>query len=89
MSNRVGGCLAANCAILHTPAGATPMSDQKLLSLAAALRARVEEVLTQAETMKDWDTQRKMRGIATTYEKLAQRLEQHADDVDKVLQGPG
>jgi hypothetical protein len=40
-------------------------------TLAAALRARVEEVLAHAETMKDWDAQRKMRGIATTYEKLA------------------
>jgi hypothetical protein len=29
------------------------MPDHKLLSLAAALRARVEEVLAQAETMKD------------------------------------
>jgi hypothetical protein len=60
------------------------MPDHKLLSLAAALRARVEEVLAHAETMKDWDTQRKMRGIATTYEKLAQRLEQHAGDMDTV-----
>jgi hypothetical protein len=60
------------------------MPDHKLLSLAAALRARVEEVLAHAETMKDWDTQPKMRGIATTYEKLTQRLEQHAGDMDTV-----
>ena len=60
------------------------MPDHKLLLLAAALRARVEEVLAHAESMKDGDAQRKMRGIATTYEKLAQRLEQHAGDVDKV-----
>jgi hypothetical protein len=60
------------------------MPDHKLLSLAAALRARVDEVLAQAETMKDAAAQRKMRGVAATYEKLVQRLEQHASDLDKV-----
>ena len=60
------------------------MPDHKLLALAAALRARAEEVLTQAELMKGADTQRKMRAIATTYESLAQRLEQHAGDIDKL-----
>jgi hypothetical protein len=60
------------------------MPDQKLLSLAAALRARSEEVFTHAETMKDAEAQRRMRGIAATYEKLAQQLELHAGDVDKV-----
>jgi hypothetical protein len=60
------------------------MPDQKLLSLAAALRARVEEVLAHADTMKDADTQRKMRSVAATYERLAQQLELHASDVDKM-----
>jgi hypothetical protein len=60
------------------------MPDHKLLSLAAALRARVEEVLAQAETMKDADAQRKICGVAAAYEKLAQRLEQHARDLDEV-----
>jgi hypothetical protein len=60
------------------------MPDQKLLLLAAALRARAEEVLAQAETMKSADAQGKMRGVAATYEKLAQKLEQHAGDVDQV-----
>jgi hypothetical protein len=52
--------------------------------MAAALRSRAEEVLTDAEVMKNPDTQRRMRGVAETYEKLAQGLEQHADDLDKV-----
>jgi hypothetical protein len=57
------------------------MPDQKLLSLAAALRLRAE-VLTHAEVMQNADTQRRMRGVAATYEKLAQGLEQHAGDLD-------
>jgi hypothetical protein len=40
--------------------------------------------LAQAETMKDADAQRKMCGVAAAYEKLAQRLEQHAGDLDEV-----
>jgi hypothetical protein len=59
------------------------MPDQKLLSLAAALRLRAEEVLTHAEVMENADTQRRMRGVAATYEKLAQGLEQHAGDLDE------
>jgi hypothetical protein len=47
----------------------------KLLSLARDLRARAEEVLAQAEAMKDADARRKMREIAANYEKLARRLE--------------
>jgi hypothetical protein len=39
----------------------------------ADLRARAEEVLAQAEAMSDADAWQQMRGIATTYEKLAQR----------------
>ena len=44
--------------------------------LARELRARAEEVLAQAETMKDADARRKMREIAAGYERLARRLEQ-------------
>jgi hypothetical protein len=58
------------------------MPDQKLLSLAAALRARAEEVLAQSETMKDAEARRKMRSIAETYEDLARRPEKHAGDAD-------
>jgi hypothetical protein len=47
----------------------------KLLLLARELRARAEEVLAQAETMKDADARQKMRAIAASYEKLAHRLE--------------
>jgi len=60
------------------------MPDHKLLSLAAALRLRAEEVLAHAEEMKNAETQLKMRGVATTYEKLAQGLEQHAGDLDEM-----
>jgi hypothetical protein len=49
---------------------ATPMPDQKLLSMATALRLRAEEVLTHAEAMQNADTQKKMRGVAATYERL-------------------
>jgi hypothetical protein len=59
------------------------MPDPKLLSLAAALRARAEEVLTHAEAMQNSDLQHKMRGVATTYEELAQGLERHACDLDE------
>jgi hypothetical protein len=57
------------------------MPDLKLLELASNLRARAEEVLTQAETMRNADARQKMRGIAATYETLAERVEHHAYDV--------
>jgi hypothetical protein len=60
------------------------MPDHKLLSLAAALRLRAEEVLLHAEEMNNTDTQVKMRGVARTYEKLAEGLEQHAGDLDEM-----
>jgi hypothetical protein len=60
------------------------MPDTKLLALAAALRARSEEVLTQADSMVTADAQDAMRKIARTYQDLAQRLEQHAADIDMV-----
>ena len=56
------------------------MPDLKLLGLAGSLRARAEEVLAQAETMKDAGAQRKMRDIAASYVKLAERLEAGAAD---------
>jgi len=50
----------------------------KLLSLARNLRVRAEEVLAQAESMKDADARSKMREIAASYERLARRLEKEA-----------
>jgi hypothetical protein len=47
------------------------MPDLKLLGLASSLRVRAVEVLAQAETMKDAGAQRKVRGIAASYVKLA------------------
>ena len=58
------------------------MPDGELLSLAMELRARGEEMLARAETFRDADVRQKMREIAAGYEKLAQRLEQHARNKD-------
>jgi len=60
------------------------MPDQWLLSLVIELRARAEEVLTRADTFHDEEAQQKLRRIAEIYEKLAQRLEQHARNIDEV-----
>jgi hypothetical protein len=51
-------------------------ADDNLLLLARNLRARAEEILTRAETMHDVDARQKMQGIAASYEKLAERIEQ-------------
>jgi len=60
------------------------MPDQWLLSLITELRARAEEILTRADSFHDAESKQKMRRIAETYEKLAERLERHARDVDDV-----
>jgi len=60
------------------------MPDQWLLSLITELRARAEEILTRADSFHDAEAKQKMRRIAETYEKLAERLERHARDVDDV-----
>ena len=54
----------------------------KLLSLTRDLRARAEEILAKAETMKDADARHKMREIAGGYEQLARRLEKAAGGAD-------
>jgi len=54
------------------------MPDEYLLSLVANLRARAEELLLRAETMRNADAQLKMREIAASYDKLAQRIEQRS-----------
>jgi hypothetical protein len=54
------------------------MPDQKLLSLARDARERAEEVSTRAETFNDAGAREKMRRIAASYEKLAERLERAA-----------
>jgi hypothetical protein len=56
------------------------MPDAQLLALASDLRARAEEVLTRAETFHDAGAREKMRGIAASYVKLAERLERSAHD---------
>jgi hypothetical protein len=58
--------------------------DPELLLLVSRWRARAQEVLAQAETMRDVEARQTMRGIAARYEKLAQRVEQQAGRADKV-----
>lgn len=60
------------------------MPDAKLLLLARELRTRAQEVLAQADTFQDAGAREKMRRIAASYERLAQRLENHAGDIDEV-----
>src|SRR5215470_14745420 len=54
-----------------------PMPYPDLLTLARDLRVRAEEISTRAETFHNADAKQKMREIAATYVKLAERLEQH------------
>ena len=56
------------------------MPNLKLLARVCDLRARAEEILAQAETMTDADARDMMRAVAVSYEKLARRLEQEADE---------
>ena len=56
----------------------------ELLLLVSRWRARAQEVLAQAETMRDAEARQMMREIAARYEKLAQRVEQQAGRADKV-----
>jgi hypothetical protein len=58
--------------------------DAELLLLVSRWRARAQEVLAQAETMRDADARQTMREIAARYESLAQRVEQQAGKPDKV-----
>jgi hypothetical protein len=60
------------------------MPDVWLLSLASELRAHAEEISARAETFRDAHAREKMRQIAASYEILAQRIEQHARDIDNV-----
>ena len=55
--------------------------------LAGHFRARAEDIFARAERVRDADIREKMRGIAVGYEKMAQRVEQHARDVDAVYRG--
>ena len=52
------------------------MLDTELRSLAHGFRARAKEILLRAETMHDVDVCLKLREIAASYERVAQRVEQ-------------
>jgi hypothetical protein len=60
------------------------VQDQQLLSLAMELRARAQEIAARAETFHDADVRQTMHGIASSYEKLAERLERRARDEGEV-----
>jgi hypothetical protein len=55
--------------------GERQMPNIQLLMRAGDLRARAEEILAKAETYCDEDSREIMRGVAASYEKLAQRVE--------------
>ena len=56
------------------------MPHTTLLSLAGGSRTRAEQIMAKAETMSDADAQEMMRTVAANYEKLAQQVEQQADE---------
>jgi hypothetical protein len=60
----------------------TQHESADILLLARNLRARAEEALALAENLYSPHTRQTMRGVAATYEKLAQRLERYAGDRD-------
>jgi hypothetical protein len=51
--------------------------------LVSRWRARAQEVLAQAETIRDADARQTMREIAEKYERLAQQVEQQAGRADE------
>jgi hypothetical protein len=55
------------------------MPDPRLLALANECRERAEEILTKAETFRDAHAIERMRRIAASYKRLAERLEQAAE----------
>jgi hypothetical protein len=57
--------------------------DPELLILVGRWRARAQELLTLADTMRDAEAQQTMREIAAKYERLAQRVEQRAERADE------
>jgi hypothetical protein len=59
------------------------MPDAELTMLAKHSRARAKQVLARAKSFCDADAKRKMRRVAASYRKLAQRLEHEAGGVDK------
>jgi len=69
--------------VFGVAAGGPTMPDQKLRLLALEARERAEEASTLAETFRDAEARRIMREVAEGYEKLAEKLEQHARDIPK------
>lgn len=61
-------------------------ADPELLLLISRWRARAQEILAQARTMRDAEAQEMMREIGTRYERLAQRVEPR---VSRARQGAG
>ena len=60
----------------------TQHESEDILLLARNFRARAEEALVLADNLYSPRTQQMLRGVAATYERLAQQLERHAGDRD-------
>ncbi len=58
--------------------------DPELPLLVSRRRARAQEILAQAETMRDAEARQTMQEIAARYERLALRVEQRTCRADKV-----
>ena len=63
--------------------------DPEFRSLISRWRARAQEILAQAETMRDAEARQTMREIAERYERLAQRVEQRTRRADKAYATSG
>jgi hypothetical protein len=57
-----------------------PTIRERLLTLAREAREHAEEVLTKAETFTDPEARQRMREIAESYVKMAERLEKAATE---------
>jgi len=57
--------------------------NPELLLLVSRWRARAQELLAQAETMRDAEARQKMIEVAASYERLAQRVERGAGRADE------
>jgi hypothetical protein len=58
--------------------------DPELLLLVGRWRARAQEILAQAEAMRDTEARQTMREIAARYERLVLRVERRTRRADKV-----
>jgi hypothetical protein len=68
------------CDVFVAMGGHSMPRNDGLRARAASLRARAKEILARAETMDDAEARLMMREVASSYESLALRVENEADD---------